>query len=223
MKNIIERKCNACKKAIEIHRDNIKDVVYYKKLYYHSACFHDMAEKKSQQKRGNPAEWKAAIDNIEQFERDAVKVLSDRLPYLGAKDDLNDYILSQYNVVAVPDRFWQVVADLNNGIYKRKRCKKVSTDILLEAWKWGQHKLNEINRNNKMRHRGPEDDEQRIPYDLAIIVKKIPNYLTYKSKQEAMIEEVKRDVATRINYNNIHVAESKIEGLDDISDLLDEW
>lgn len=223
MKNIIERKCNACKQAIKIHSDNIKDVVYYKKLYYHSECFHDMAERKSQQKRGNPAEWKAAIDNIEQFERDAVNVLSSRLSYLGAKDDLNDYLLSQYNVVSVPDRFWQVVADLNNGIYKHKRCKKISTDVLLETWKWGQHKLNEINKKNKMSHKGPTDDAQRIPYDLAILVTKVPNYLAHKAKQEAMVEEMKREISSRIDYNNIHVAESKSEGLDDISDILNEW
>ena len=73
-----------------------------------------------------------------------------------------------------------------------------------------------------MNHKGPENDEQRIPYDLAILVRKIPNYLAYKAKQDALQAEVKMP-APRINYDNMQRTEIKHEGLDDISDLLDEF
>lgn len=221
MKKVVDRKCNACKQPITIQRDNVQGVVYYKELYYHTTCFCELAQRRSQLKRGKPVEWKDALDNVEEYERYAREILSVRLPYKGAKDDLNDYVLSQYNVTAIPGRFWQVVADLNKGIYKNKRCKKVSTEILLEAWKWGQKKLNEIDKYNRAHHKGPTDDQQRVVYDLAIIVGKIPNYLSYKAKNEAAKEEAK--TITHINYDNMQRTDSRQDGLDDISDLLDEF
>lgn len=222
MPEISYRKCTACKQPIEIQHDRIRGVVCYKKFYYHTACFCKLAEEKSRSTRGKPADWKNALDNISELEAETRNVLRQHWGDVEAKDDLNIYLLSQYNVTRVPDRFWQVVAELSNGIYKQKRCKKVSTQTLLEAWRWGQRKLNEIDRYNKMHHKGPTDDSQRILYDLGVLVGKIPNFLAYKAKQEALQEE-KKVTNTRINYNNMQRTEVKHEGLDDISALLDEF
>ena len=237
MKINITRKCNACKEAIEINRRNVHDVVYYKKFYYHTDCFRKFAEEKSCLKSSKPAEWKDALDNIEVFEKDALNFLGittpDPEPELNIKkkkednskretDDLNEYLLSQYNVAAIPSFFWIAVMGLRNGTYKGRRCKKVPVEILLEAWKWGQKKLNDINNRNKMNHRGPMDDVSRISYDFAIIVKKIPDYLAYKAKQEVLREEANAK-NTYINYNNMQRSDTKCDGLDDISALLDEF
>lgn len=224
MKITIERKCNACKNAIQIKRNNVQGVVYYKKFYYHTACFGEFAERKSKLKSGKPSEWKDALEHIEDFEKCAVELLSiNNAQPKRQTDDLNDYLLEQYNVSAVSNaNFWRTVMELQKGIYKGKRCKKVSIDTLLEAWKWGQRKLNEVDKRNKMNHKGPENDLQRISYDLAILVNKIPDYLAYKAKQEAIKEDAKVQ-STHINYNNMQRTEIKYEGLDDISALLDEF
>lgn len=220
----ITRKCKACSQQILINRNDVRNVVFYKNCYYHSDCFCDLAAKRSQSNHGKPEEWRKALENLSQLEKDARDILSERIPRQNAKNDLNDYLLSQYNVTAVDNaRFWQVVADLDNGFYKQKRCKKVPTDVLLEAWKWGQHNLNEINKQNKMNHRGPATDKERILYDLAIIVNKVPNYLAHKAKCEAEAAEAKAKKVVRIDYNNIQGANSQHDGLDDISALLDEF
>lgn len=221
MKAIVQRKCKACKNPIEIHRSNIRGVVYFKNFYYHSECFCDLAQQKIQSKRGNPQEWKEALENLSDLEKRTKELLTVRLPRQDATDALNVYLLSQYNVTTMPKRFWQTVSDLNNGIYKQKRCKKISTETLLGAWQWGQRNLNDIDKRNKANHKGPADDNQRISYDLAILIKKIPDYLAAKAKREAAQEVAKETV--RIDYSTMIRTDRKIEeGLDDISDLLDD-
>ena len=218
--NIIVRKCKVCAEPIEIDAKNINNVVSYKDAYYHKTCFCDLAKKRAQSKNGKPADWQYALDHLQELEEEAVG----RLEYPFIKDKFNQYLLDNYNVVAVPDRLWEVAATLENGIYKRKRCKPVSIKVLHEAWSWGQPKLNKINVQNKMNHKGPENDEARILYDLAVLVGKIPNYLAYKSKMEAIQAEAKKETQiNRINYDNMIRTEIKHEGLDDISALLDEF
>ena len=220
MPNIIVRKCKACSQPIEIDMDNINNVVFYKTLYYHKTCFCNLAKNKVESKKGKYEDWQYALDHLSEFEIAA----KDRLEYPIIKDNFNEYLLKNYNVVAVPDRLWEVAATLEKGIYKRKKCKPISIKILHEAWVWGQHKLNKINSQNKMNHKGPTNDEERILYDFAVLVAKIPNYLAHKSKIEAMQAEAKKETAiNRINYNNMKRTETKQEGLDDISALLDEF
>jgi hypothetical protein len=226
MEGKIERKCNACKNAIEIDRSNVQGVVYYKKLYYHTTCFCELAEKRATLKSGRVTDWKSALDNVEDLERAAKEIIThNRVHQSHIKrdtDDLNDYLLKQYNVEAVSSsNFWRSVNELQNGFYKGRRCKKVPIEILLEAWKWGQRKLDAIHKQNQMRHKGPTNGEARISYDFAVLVGKIPNYLAYKAKQEAAQAEIK--TAIRINYDNMQRTEGGHEGLDDISDLLDEF
>jgi hypothetical protein len=220
MPEMLLRKCQACPNPIEIDMSDINNVVFYKTGYYHKTCFCDLAKQKAASKRGKPADWQYALDNVSELEADA----KDRLEYPFVKDSFNEYLLNNYNVVAVPDRFWEVAAALEKGIYKKKKCKPVPFKILYETWRWGQHKLNKINVQNKMAHKGPTNDEERILYDLAILVRKVPNYLSHKAKMEAMQAEVKKETKiSYINYDSMQRTEIKHEGLDDISALLDEF
>lgn len=220
MPDVILRKCKACPQPIEIDINNISNVVFYKTSYYHKTCFCDLATKRAESKKGKYADWQYALDNLLELEIDA----KNRLEYPFIKDSFNEYLLKNYNVVAVPDRLWEVAATLEKGTYKRKKCKPVPIKTLYEAWQWGQHKLNKINSQNKMNHKGPNSDADRILYDLAILVAKIPNYLAHKAKMEALQAEVKKTTQTsRIDYDNIH--QVKVESnnyFDDISSLLDE-
>ena len=219
MPDILLRKCQACPQPIEIDMSNINNVVFYKTGYYHKTCFCELAKQKANSKRGKPADWQYALDNVSELELDA----KNRLQYPFVKDSFNEYLLQNYNVVAVPDRLWEVAGFLEKGKYKNKKCKPISIKILFEAWQWGQHKLNKINNNNKMSHKGPTNDEERILYDLAILVRKIPNYLAHKAKVDAVQAAAKTEAVSRINYNDVQKAEVKPEGLDDISAMLDEF
>lgn len=218
------RKCKSCKQPIEICHNHIRGVVCYKKSYYHTACFCELAEKNSKNTRGKPADWKNALENIAELEKETMQILRQHWGDREAKYALNDYLLSQYNVVTISDkRFWQTVADLSNGIYKKKRCKKISTQTLLDVWKWYQQELDEINRYNKANSSGPTDDGQRIKYDLAIVVRNIPDFLAYQEKQKSA--EIERQMHSKeninIDYSKIKAA-SNNSGLGDISSLLDD-
>lgn len=217
----IIRKCKACQNPVEVDKDDINNVVYYKGVYYHKTCFVNLAKTRANSKRGKPEEWKYALDHLQEFEQAAI----DKLEYPFIKENFNQYLLDNYNVTSVPDRLWEVTGALEKGIYKRKKCRPVSIKILHEAWIWGQHKLNKINVQNKMNKKGPENDNERVLYDLAILVGKIPNYLAHKSKMEAIRAETERAQreSVRINYDNMQRTEIKHEGLDDISALLDEF
>lgn len=231
METVMERKCTECKNKITISYDDIRDVIYYKRLYYHDSCFCASAEKKLNGKCRNKAEWQDALDTIEEIRQYTKMYIKSHWPkekkddttrVKRETDDLNDYLLSHYQVTAVDNRnFWRSVRELANGRYKGKKCRKVSLDDLLGAWKWGQRKLDDISKYNKAHHRGPSDDNERIPYDFAILVKKMPNYLAYKAKQDALMEEAKIKI-THVNYDSMIRTEVKHEGLDDISDLLDD-
>lgn len=220
MPDTILRKCGGCSDPVEIKRNNLSDIVYYKKTYYHSECFCKIAEKRSKTKRGTAAEWQDALDNLWALEADTRKMFE----YTWIQDDLNAWLLSHYNITAVPKRVWSILGELNNGEYKGKKCKPVDMKTILDTWRWGQKKLDSISRNNKMNHKGPASDDARIMYDLSIIISKVPNYLSHQSKMKMLQAEEKRESAkTHINYDNVQ--KTKIEnngGLDDISDLLDD-
>lgn len=220
MSDTILRKCGGCANAIEINRNNVSDILYYKNKYYHSKCFCEIAEKRSKAKRSTAAEWQTALDNLWELEIDTKNMLESAW----TKDDLNDWLLNHYNITTVPTRFWQILADLDRGLYKGKKCKPVTMETLLGAWKWGQKKLDSISRNNKMNHRGPDGDDARIMYDCSIIISKIPNYLSHKSKMKMLQAEERKETAkTHINYDNVQQAKNEnTGGLDDISDLLDD-
>lgn len=220
MPNTILRKCGGCSDTIKISRNNISDVTYYKNKYYHSKCFCEIAEKRSKAKRSTATEWQEALDNLWALETDTKKMLE----AFWIKDALNEHLLSNYDIAAVPTRFWQIVADLSNGTYKGKRCKSVSMETLLGAWQWGQKRLNGINAKNKTNHMGPANDSDRVMYDLAILIGHIGDYIKYTSMTKEESAEIKSRVqnTNKINYENLRVQQKDKQDDGNILDLMDD-
>lgn len=218
MNKIITRKCACCKGVIEIDKRNISNVVCFQGKYYHYDCFEDMASEKAASKRGKPQMWQEALDHIWEIEADTKKMLEQFI----AKDELNTWLLNNYDIVTVPSYFWQLVTDLEGGMYKRKRCKPVSVVTLCECWKWGQQNLNKIAISNKMNHKGPGDDVDRLRYDLAILMSKYPLFLKQQSNKLASqaVSSTERQ-QPKINYSTLE--KSNVSDNDnDILDLMDE-
>lgn len=216
--DIVTRKCACCKGVVEIDRNNIVDVLYFQDKYYHSKCFISMAEEKAASKRGKPQMWKDALDRIWELEAETKKMLE----HYFARDELNAWLLENYDITMVPSRFWQVVADLEMGKYKGSRCKPVNVNTLCGCWKWGQKKLNEIHQYNKSQSKGPADDNARLMYDLAILVGKVPNYLSYKEKQKAAKNEMKRTAISSDDVDMSKIGQGKQIRKKDISDISDD-
>lgn len=190
MSEIITRKCAKCKGEIEIEKDNISSVLQFQDKYYHSDCFISMAEEKAASKRGKPQMWQDALERVWELEAETKKMLG----HYFARDELNAWLLSNYDIIDVPTRFWQVVSELAIGKYKGKKCKPLDVKTLCECWKWGQKKLNEISAYNKFQGKGPADDSQRLMYDLAILIQKIPVYLKKEKEENKISNEINREV-----------------------------
>ena len=182
----ITRKCAKCKQEITIEHNNISDVVYYNKLYYHEQCFCDLCTQRIEKKRGKWVEWQEAYDNLWQLEADTKEMLEKYF----AKEELNEWLLNNYDICAVPGSFWQMVADLENGKYRNKKCKPIKTDMLLAMWKWGQGKLDKIAQNNRASRKGPSNDTERLRYDLAILMGHVEDYKKYKARKESQRNEI---------------------------------
>lgn len=216
MAETVKFTCNRCKVDIEIDRKNSCGAVFFKKRYYHQNCFCELCREKASSNR-SLLSWQEILDDISVYQNDVIPNIN----YRFAKDDLNEWILNHYDVKKLPNRFWNVVADLENGT----GCNPVPTKLLFETWRWGQKKLDAINRKNRIAKKGPTTDAQRVNYDLAIVLKHVPDYEKYLAK--LAVEEAERIARekerVKINYNNIHSAPVQTEGLDDISDLLDEF
>ena len=218
MDNIVTRKCAKCKGEIKINKNRITGVIQFQGKYYHYDCFEHMATQKTSSKRGKPKMWQEALDNIWTIE-DKTKQL---LTHIIAKDDLNTWLLDHYDISVVPTRFWQIIADLEMGKYKGKKCKPISTKSLYDCWQWGQINLNKIAVNNKMNHQGPHNDVDRLRYDLAILITKYPSFLKHKSKM-AVIESAnsfKQEQPT-IDYSSLS-NNNNTSCDNDILDLIDE-
>ena len=219
MTDVLKRKCAHCKEEMVIERNHISGVVFFKNSYYHTDCLVQIAtEKAFNKKTGKPTTWYDVVDKLPELEKEA----KTKLNYYWMRDDFNNWILEHYDVVAVPDRFWSVMCDVSNGIYKKKKCKPIPMEDIFNTWKWGQSKLDKIAIDNKMSHRGPTTGDERVLYDLSIVIRKIPNYLAYEAKNKALEVMVQYSKNTpKINYDNLDSSTNNNQ-FDDISDLLDE-
>ena len=217
----VVKECPVCKKEIEIDNINdIHDVARVKTKYYHSQCLKEYAKKLTQRQK-HDAIWDDVVKSISFYEKDAKEILYKRY----WQDKLNEHLKRHYDIQIMPKSFWELVADLHNGIYKGLSCKRISMNTLCGAWIWGQRKLDSINRKNKQNKKGPKTDLERLPYDLAILIQHIPDYIKYKAKLDA--EEAERREKTketaRIDYNNVYVEPKKKEGIGDLSSILDDF
>lgn len=224
MPDIMQRKCGACPNIIEIDKNNVSNVVYYQKRYYHLECFCKAAAKRSQHKTKAASEWKRALDNLQEIEADTKRMIEAPPVPPRRTDELNDWILAHYDVISLPGYFWNLVYDLEKGIFHKKKCKPISIEVLTATWKWGQRKLDEISVRNKANNKGPKNDAERINYDLSIVVGHVADYIKYMKKiKSAEIErENKRKEEIKVDYNKIKTSSNDSYGLDDISELLDD-
>ena len=218
MRNIITRKCAHCKGIIDIDRNDLSNVIQFQKKYYHYDCFEELATQKASVKTGKPKMWQDALDNIWVLEDETKKMLEQML----AKDELNAWLLENYNITSVPTRFWQIVAELECGTYKGKRCKPVSITTLCGCWKWGQRKLNEINQYNRVHNKGPNDDNSRLKYDLAVIIGKIPNYVADKAAQKSASNDMSRSNIFNDDIDMSRIGQGKQSKKKDISAISDD-
>lgn len=216
MENTMTKKCEECKQSIVIDIDSVKDVVLFKGKYYHKDCFVEACVRKSQNKRCSP-DWKVALENLSRYEKEA----ADRISYMSNKDKLNKWLLEHYSIIAVPGTFWTLLDSVHKGEYKGK-SKALDILTIYKLWVWGQRNLDNIAKQNKMRHTGPQRDSDRLRYDLAILISKYPLFVEEQERLRMKQAEVSRNLnQPKIDYSKLS-RKTKDDDVDDLLDLLDE-
>ena len=218
----IIRKCGCCGEEIHISKENINDAIYYDKKTYHSNCFIEMCEKRSQSKRKSSSQkWQKALENFNTIKKESY----DRFYNAIVKDDVYNFIRDAYDITIIPSTIWQKLSSIYDGSF-RGMINGIPPEHLLDMWKRKIDMLNKTATRNvsigkKM------STEQRLNYDLAILANKYDSYLKWREQQK-ILESEKESKTTEsiitktISYSNTHINQDPTTDTGDISDLVDD-
>lgn len=226
-----QEKCYLCKKDIDFSDNNI---AYYDNHFWHVDCI----IKKSQKTK--TAKWKLAVKTLdnsiayakeqEQMIRRKFQVALNDIPKYKADADkeirrwyaeskLNDYIRMIYGVKNIP---WQALGQIYKGTY-RGMSTPIPAEHLLDMWRRKQNYLNKVYQLNKSKGK-IFTSEQRINYDIAILVRKYDSYLQWRREQEMLSVEQNNPVkdnmwlATQVIAAQPKIDNNEQEGFENIAD-----
>lgn len=178
-----------------------------------------MCSKRSKMKRSDVAQkWLWILENIDSVKRDSYKHLNVAV----IKDNVFQFIKSAYDVTIIPTTVWHKIGNIYNGTFKGM-LEGIPPEHLLDMWQRKIDMLNGIaNRNVTMGKK--MSGEQRINYDLSILINKYDSYLKWLDKQKILEAEKETEkneniVGKTIGYTNEH---KEVKHSDDISDLVDD-
>lgn len=214
----IQRKCSHCKESFYITKDSINNAIYYDKKTYHSKCFVEMCNQKGNSKRSDVAKkWVDVLNNLEE-----IKIQS----YLFydcviTKEDIFKFIQDSYGVVVVPTNVWHKLSSIYNGTFKGMSVG-IPPKHLLDMWKRKKCELDKIAGRNKAVGKRMTT-EQRISYDLSILINKYDSYLKWIERQKIIDAENRENEKNTIITSFVSNAEKIVEDDDsDISNLVDD-
>lgn len=217
----IKRKCGCCGENFYISKDNIDDAIYYDKKTYHSSCFISMCHKRSEMKRVDISQkWTWVLNHLDSIKNDSYS----HMFYVIEKEGIFNFIKETYDISVIPTTVWQKLSNIYAGTFKGMSVG-IQPSHLLDMWKRKIDMLNGIANKNETKgiHMQPD---QRLNYDLSILVNKYDSYLKWLEKQKIIeaekdVEKSQNIVSQSIGYNN----QSKnvdVDDSDNISDLVDD-
>ena len=219
-KNIgIKRKCSCCGEDFYISKDNIDDAIYYDKKTYHSSCFINICNKRSQMKREDVSQkWTWVLTHLDSIKQESY----DHLKLAVAKENVFNFIKDVYDVTIIPTTVWQKLSNIYNGTFKGMTYG-IPPEHLLDMWKRKIDMLNGIANRNSTKGKTMNAD-QRINYDLSVLVNKYDSYLKWLEKQKILEAEKEIEKNENIVGKTIGYVSQKTEksNVDDISDLVDD-
>ena len=121
---------------------------------------------------------------------------------------LTDWLYKTYDITFLPNRFYIKLDEIYKGTYKNLSCS-ISPSVLLDMWQRKINYLNKVNFNNKNKGK-IMDKQQRINYDLSILLSKYDSYLNWIKEQKLIQEEIEKDSHNqKINYKNLSINNKK--------------
>ena len=184
-KNIgIKRKCSCCGEDFYISKDNIDDAIYYDKKTYHSSCFINICNKRSQMKREDVSQkWTWVLNHLDSIKQESYE----HLKLAVVKENVFNFIKDAYDITIIPTTVWQKLSNIYNGTFKGMTYG-IPPEHLLDMWERKIDMLNGIANRNNTKGRTMNVD-QRINYDLSVLVNKYDSYLKWLEKQKILEAE----------------------------------
>lgn len=218
--NELTRKCHYCEKEINIEKD-IHEIICYGGAYYHSKCFVEYCNDRLSRKRCKKKKWENALNSMDELQNEAYQKLSRSI----TKHNIFLFIIQNYDVTRLQTTFYQKLSDVYSGKFKgMDGVHGIPPDHLLDMWKKQMKKLNKIY-NNNVAHGREMTPEERLNYDLAVLVNKYDSYLRWLRRQEIIQSEMKKkaqeESKNRIRIDRFIVRKEK-ENEKDMSALADE-
>lgn len=229
LKLSVERICGYCKskepsdkytdkskekEKMEISLENIDNFVYYKKTTYHKKCF---GELKLNYK------WKLSSEDIEKIFEDSKIHLKEAL----FSDQIYRFMLDNYDLTVIDNRVFQKLQSIYSGTFGGMSIGIPIAD-LLDMWQRKIKYLNKVHNQNITKGKSIEGNN-RILYDLSVLVNKYDSYLQWKREQQILQANMKSDQQQndkqKINFGLIERQIKNQENnssSEDINSLLDE-
>lgn len=205
MECTLTKKCAFCGKEMIISKSDM-NMISFKNKNYHIECFKIMCNERVLKNNRYSLIYADALKNIDEIKKETNSKLINRL----IQDELNIYLLAHYDVGAFSGRFWDTIHDVQKGIYKNRKCVVVDLETLFEMWKVGQKKLDSTNNYNNT-HGKPMNGEERVFYDLAILMSNYEKFKKKKEKEAAASKEVQESIKNTKENINYHVLTKKEE------------
>ena len=219
----IKRKCGCCGEEFYIGKKNIGNAIYYDKKTYHSSCFTDLCEAKMKNKRRDVVQrWTAILNGLNSIQQKSFEHFNTAI----IKEEIYEFIKEEYDITIVPTTVWQKIGNIYAGTFKGM-SEGIPPHHLLDMWERKIDMLNATADKNKTRGKSMSV-EQRLNYDLSILVNKYDSYLKWLEKQKIIEAENKKAVENRKTEISVSVINAKAnEGSlqqknDDMSDLVDD-
>jgi hypothetical protein len=140
------------------------------------------------------------------------------------KNHLYLWLQRKYNLTIIPTYIYQKLADIYNGTWKDINIKIPPEDIL-DMFKRQWHNLEQINiyNINKGKKLSPEN---RLNYDLSVIINKSSSYYEWRRKQEEqqieMIQSIESSQPTNNFRSSIGIEQNITNNEKDLSQYLEE-
>lgn len=211
---ITTRKCGSCKENIELEKE--QKTVLQNKKYYHYDCF---IEKEMSKKRNVSTQ-----QEIEILANQLIEENKDFINEIINKNHLYLWLQKKYNLIIVPTYIYQKLADIHNGTWKDINTK-IPPEDLLDMFKRQWINLEKININNinKGKKLTPEN---RLNYDLSVIINKSSSYYEWRRKQEEQQIEIMQSIESSQPTNDFRSSmgneKNAVSNNKDLSQYLEE-
>lgn len=224
------RKCTVCGKVFNILEN---DYIFYKNGMAEVGCYKDYKINKGKTEEIVNIEIEEMLDvakkdkeeriqkEIEK-ERNKARAKSKELNRKKNLGNLIDYFTNTYNITYYPKFFYTKLAEINNGNYKGI-TEGIPYDDLLDMFKKKQGYLDKVAFNRSKV--GKEiSGISRINYDLAVLISKYDEYLSWKNKQKVIENsvQIQKEDKDKIKIDYKEIKQTKEDTGLDVSDIIND-